>query len=112
MEKMQRKREREKKLVSQMIAYYCRKKHHPKSGLCKTCEALDQYAKSRSDHCPMMAEKTFCSTCKVHCYKAEMRDRIRQVMRFSGKRMLLHHPVAVLSHLADRLAGKKKVGNE
>lgn len=107
MEKMQRKREREKKLVSQMIAYYCRKNHQT-SGLCKDCEALDQYAKSRSDHCPMMAEKTFCSNCKVHCYKAEMRNRIRQVMRFSGKRMLLHHPVAVLAHLADRLAGKRK----
>ncbi len=29
-------------------------------------------------------EKTFCANCKVHCYKPEMREKIRAVMRFFG----------------------------
>ena len=31
-----------------------------------------------------MEQKTFCANCKVHCYKPEMREQIRKVMRFSG----------------------------
>ena len=34
-----------------------------------------------------METKTFCSACKVHCYKPEMREQIRTVMRWSGPLM-------------------------
>ena len=81
---VQTKREREKAMVSQMIALHCKKQHHTKQGLCPDCAALDAYARQRSDCCPFMETKTFCSNCKVHCYKPEMREKIRQVMRFSG----------------------------
>ena len=82
------KREREKRMVSEMIALYCRKKHHTKGGLCPECADLEAYARMRSDKCPFMETKTFCSNCKVHCYKPVMREKIREVMRFSGPRML------------------------
>ena len=36
------KREREKQVVSQMIALYCRKKHGGKKQLCPACAALDR----------------------------------------------------------------------
>ena len=35
----------------------------------------------------------------VHCYQPQMREQIRQVMRFSGPRMLLYHPVLAVWHL-------------
>lgn len=92
------KREREKRLVSQMIALYCRKNHGGKVGLCPDCAALDAYARQRSDQCPFMERKTFCSNCRVHCYRPDMREKIRLVMRFSGPRMLLVHPVAAIRH--------------
>ena len=95
------KRTREKILVSQMIAIYCRKKHRCKTGLCPECLELDAYAKQRSDKCPFMETKTFCSNCKVHCYKPEMRTKIREVMRFSSPRMLLHHPMAAVRHVIE-----------
>lgn len=79
------KREREKRIVSQMIALYCKKKHGVKGTLCPDCAALDAYAKQRSDKCPFMETKTFCSNCKVHCYRPEMRERIRDVMRFPAR---------------------------
>ncbi len=103
------KREREKRIVSQMIALYCKKKHGVKGGLCPDCAALDAYARQRSDKCPFMETKTFCSNCKVHCYKPEMRERIRDVMRFSGPRMLLHHPVTAVRHVIETKKEKQKL---
>ena len=103
------KREREKQIVSQMIALYCKKKHGAKGGFCSDCAALDAYAKQRSDKCPFMETKTFCSNCKVHCYKPEMRERIRDVMRFSGPRMLLHHPVTAVRHVIETKKEKQKL---
>ena len=54
-----------------------------------------------------MATKTFCSVCKTHCYKPEMREQIRQVMRWSGPRMLFHHPVLAIRHLVETRKQKK-----
>ena len=97
----QTKREREKRMVAQMIALYCRKKHHTRGGLCPQCAALDAYAKMRADKCPFMETKTFCSNCRIHCYKPDMRAKIREVMRFAGPRMILHHPVAAIRHVVE-----------
>ena len=94
------KREREKETVSLMIAIYCRKRHGSKQ-LCPDCAALDAYARHRSDKCPFMETKTFCSNCKVHCYKKDMREKIREVMRFSGPRMIFHHPIMAIRHVIE-----------
>ena len=100
------KREREKEIVSLMISIYCRKKHGDKT-LCPECAALDAYARQRSDKCPFMETKTFCSNCKVHCYKNEMRDKIRAVMRFSGPRMIFYHPIMAIRHVIESKKEKK-----
>ena len=100
-EKTERKRKKEQKVVEEMIALYCSKKHGRERGekLCEECKTLCDYAQARSKHCPFMERKTFCSNCKVHCYKTDMREKIREVMRFSGPRMLLVHPGMVIWHL-------------
>lgn len=100
------KREREKEVVSLMISLYCRK-HHGGKELCPECAALDAYARLRSDKCPFMETKTFCSNCKVHCYKPEMREKIRTVMRFSAPRMLFYHPVMAIRHLIEAKKEKR-----
>lgn len=101
MKDVQSKREREKVVVSKMITIYCKKNHSGKKGLCKECQELEQYARFRSDKCPFMETKTFCSNCKVHCYKPEMREKIRQVMRFSGPRMIFYHPITAIRHVIE-----------
>lgn len=103
------KREREKETVSEMIALYCRKKHGSKHGLCKECTELEAYAKQRSDKCPFMETKTFCSNCKVHCYKPAMREKIREVMRFSGPRMMFIHPVMAIRHVFETKKEKRRL---
>lgn len=51
MDSITRKREQEKRVVSEMITLYCHKHHGAKHGLCDDCAALEEYARSRSDHC-------------------------------------------------------------
>ena len=106
------KREKEKKMVSQMIALYCKKQHGGRKALCPECAELDEYARLRSDKCPFMETKTFCSNCKVHCYKPVMREKIRQVMRYSGPRMIFSHPVAAVSHVIETKKEKKRLERE
>lgn len=107
---VQTKRAREKRMVGDMIALYCRKKHRTKRGrICEACRELTDYAWQRSDKCPFMEEKTFCSNCRVHCYNPEMRKRIREVMRFSGPRMIFHHPAAAIRHLISTKREKKRM---
>ena len=109
--KIESKREREKLVVAEMIGLYCRKQHHrkKKDGLCPDCAALRDYAWMRSDKCPFMETKSFCVNCKVHCYRPEMRERIREVMRFAGPRMIFYRPGMAISHAVSMLKEKKKL---
>ena len=105
-----KKRNDEKLLISEMIALYCRKQHHsPKGKLCPECQQLHDYALARIEHCPFMETKTFCSNCRVHCYQKDMREKIREVMRFSGPRMIFYHPVMAIRHVAESCKEKKRL---
>ena len=105
MKNLHKKRDDEKRMVEYMIHYFC-KKHH-KGEACE-CEELIHYAHMRIDKCPFMETKTFCSNCKVHCYNAEMREKIREVMRFAGPRMLFVHPVMAVRHVIESNREKRR----
>ena len=108
LQSVEAKRQREKRMVQEMVALYCRKKHGGQKRLCPECAALAEYAGQRSDRCPFMETKTFCSACKVHCYSPQMQQRVKAVMRYAGPRMLFVHPVMALKHVKVTLAEKKK----
>jgi len=93
------KKNKEKEVLKLMISLYCRGNHNSNDDLCESCTELLKYSHERSDKCPFIDKKTFCSSCKVHCYNEEMRSRIRKVMRYSGPRMLFHHPLLLLKHM-------------
>ncbi len=92
-------RESEKRIVHEMIGMYCRHHHRSEAGeLCPDCSGLYEYVSARTDHCPFMKTKTFCSACKVHCYSPEMRQKIKQVMAWAGPRIFFRHPLLALRH--------------
>lgn len=97
-------REKEQEICFLMIDLYCRF-HHPK-GDCPQCRQLKDYVAQRLALCPYGDLKSFCSSCTSHCYQPDMQRRICAVMRFSGPRMLLHHPLVALQHLAATIAVK------
>ncbi len=108
---------REEKTIAAMIALFCRD-HHAGAGragsddvaevaspgaygLCDECAELLAYARRRLEKCRYVAAKPTCARCATHCYTAAMRERVRDVMRYSGPRMLKRHPVLALAHLVD-----------
>ena len=99
-EEIERKRQKEKDLFSLMIRFYCEKYHHTKAHepLCEECAELEKYAHKRVDLGGRRIIKKFCSKCISHCYNKEMRARVKEVMKSSGPRLLLHHPILVIKH--------------
>lgn len=94
------------KVLSIFIQVYCEKRHGleekspwepseclselgmlPAPYLCKECIDLMDYSANRRRLCPLDPKPT-CRNCEIHCYQGEYRDRIREVMRFSGKHFL------------------------
>ena len=102
-----RDRARHRATIEAMIALYCRGVHHHHAGLCEECQGLLAYAHERLERCVFGAKKPVCAMCPVHCYKPEMRARIKAVMRYAGPRLLFHRPRLVLFHLLARLRSKR-----
>ena len=99
---MDRRIEEEKAVVEQMIRLYCRKKGG-NAELCQSCQELLDYAFKRLDRCRYGSEKPTCKKCPIHCYRPDMKERIKEVMRWSGPRMILYHPTAAILHLIREL---------
>jgi hypothetical protein len=91
---------RESKTVKVMISMYC-KDHHSNRKLCYECAELKDYSLERLAKCPFQEGKTTCTRCPVHCFKPDMREKVRIVMRYAGLRMTYRHPVMALFHLID-----------
>lgn len=106
-----RRRAREERVISQMVALYCAGNHDAASRteraccgelVCPACKAVDAYAVLRTARCRQMHAKTSCEKCPYHCYRPQEREQIRQVMRYAGPRMLTKHPIAAIRHLLGR----------
>ena len=91
--------EKEKKLIPVMIKKYCHGKHKAKGEeLCEECRQLTEYALFRF--------------CKIHCYKPDMREKIKDVMKWAGPRMIFTHPVFAFKHVFQMISYKRKLRKE
>lgn len=84
--------------VKAMIDIYCKGKHG-REDLCQECLELANYAEERVNKCKFGAKKPVCGKCTVHCYKPEMREKIKKVMRYSGPKMLYKHPLMLINYI-------------
>lgn len=96
-------KEYDKMVLGVMVRLYCKKNHRVADGVCAECQELLDYASSRVDRCPLGTKKVTCAKCRIHCYDKPHRETVRQVMRFSGPRLMLHHPVIAWRHLIKEL---------
>lgn len=108
------------RLLGDFAAIYCRGKHAAAEKVqlvsdgaelgvygkrppvvCEECAELLRYAEKRRAYCPK-DPKPFCSYCDTHCYSPEMRERMRDVMRYAGPRsMFSGHAMAGIRHLLE-----------
>ncbi|OPX40954.1 MAG: hypothetical protein B1H13_04710 [Desulfobacteraceae bacterium 4484_190.3] len=96
------KMEVESRTAEAMIEIFCHGQHGSKEGLCSECRELLDYVVKRLEKCPFQEDKPKCAKCPVHCYKPDMREKIRAVMKYAGPRMLYRHPVLSGAHYLTR----------
>lgn len=89
----------DKVTIKKMVTLYCNHKHDSKDGLCQDCRNLLEYAWERLESCKHSQNKPTCGKCPIHCYKPDMRERVRNVMRYAGSRMIIYHPLDALKHI-------------
>ncbi len=90
--------QKDQHILEQFVHIHCRGKHKiPNGKLCADCDDLLSYSLRRLQRCPQ-DPKPACKHCEIHCYKPVYREKIRDVMRYSGKRLLLHGRLDLLWH--------------
>ena len=94
--------EREKQIVTKMIALYCRHRHGQQQ-MSEKYRSLAAYACQRLEHCRYGEKKPACSDCPTHCYALKEREAIREVMRWMGPRMMLYAPKDAIIHTFHKL---------
>ncbi|MFX0038864.1 MAG: nitrous oxide-stimulated promoter family protein [Promethearchaeota archaeon] len=95
--------EKEKKTIRTMIGMYCKNNHDSNGEFCDNCLELSEYAIKRLNYCQFDENKPTCEKCPIHCYKPVMREKIREIMRYSGPRMIYTHPIMGFRHLFKKL---------
>lgn len=110
-----RKELKDLKILLQFTAVFCRVHHggdkapvatdefalrplplqrHP---VCAECREFLLYAFERRMRCPL-EEKPVCKHCHVHCYKPGHREKVREIMRFSGQYLIKRGRLDLLWH--------------
>jgi hypothetical protein len=86
------------KVIDAFVGIYCRGKHGSRKGeLCEACRELVQHAHVKRQRCPL-DPKPACKHCPIHCYGKAQRQTMREVMGYSGRRLLLSGRLDLLWH--------------
>ncbi|PLX81726.1 MAG: nitrous oxide-stimulated promoter family protein [Desulfuromonas sp.] len=100
------------KVLASFTSVYCRQHHAgPREVLqtgnpglllgrypvCPECRDFLDYAIERRLRCPL-EPKPICKHCTVHCYRPGHREKVREIMRFSGKYLLKRGRLDLLWH--------------
>jgi hypothetical protein len=64
---------------------------------CADCADFLSYAIERRQRCPLKP-KPLCKHCTVHCYRPGHREKVREVMRYSGKALIKRGRLDLLWH--------------
>jgi hypothetical protein len=90
------------RLIGKFVEVYCAGRHSPvkrlpfglpaglgERRLCPECTEFMKYTITRRMMCPFEAEKPTCKHCKIHCFVPQQRERIREIMAYSGRKLIM-----------------------
>ena len=105
--------EQDLKLLITFVGLFCRSRHRElrteslepalarlagkPQQLCPDCAGLVTYAAKRLRYCPLEPKPT-CKNCPVHCYRPDYRQQVREIMAWSGKRLILRGRLDLIYH--------------
>ena len=105
------------RVLSDFIYIFCREKHAAKLKdtfsikderlsrtlgskdllLCEDCRKLLNHSIAKLLLCPYNP-KPMCKKCETHCYAPGYREKVREVMKFSGMYLIKHGRVDLMLH--------------
>jgi hypothetical protein len=98
-------------LLGKFVEVYCQAKHRGAvravvtlpadlgaRGLCPECTSFLGYAITRRLKCPLEAEKPTCKHCRTHCYAKPQLAKAKEIMAFSGRRLMLRGRLDYIWH--------------
>jgi hypothetical protein len=115
MEQLSPKQISDLRIVARFIMVYCHAHHDPAlfapvamaeglpshlvNGLtlCPECADLLRHGIEKRATCPLDPKPT-CKNCHIHCYSKSYREKIREIMAFSGRKMILRGRLDYLWH--------------
>jgi hypothetical protein len=90
------------RLIGKFVEVYCAGKHGAverdplalpddlgELRICRECAAFLEYAVTKRLNCPLEAEKPSCKHCRIHCYDRARREKMREIMSYAGRRLML-----------------------
>lgn len=115
--KLDRKKAKDIKILSQFVSVFCREKHRAEEKrlfsikdeqvrgvldgktpvLCDDCRRLLSHGIVKLLLCPY-DPKPMCKKCPTHCYAPGYRERVREIMRFSGIHLVKRGRLDLLFH--------------
>ncbi len=110
MDDLNPRRQKELRLLIHFVDLFCRSRHgglrneplapgltRKPQLLCPECADLVDYAAKRLRHC-RLEPKPSCKNCRIHCYRPDYRRKVRDVMAWSGKRLILRGRLDLILH--------------
>ena len=111
------KKEKDIKVLSNFVSIFCREKHPLETKdafcikderlrralgsqellLCPDCRKLLNHGITKMLLCPY-DPKPMCKKCQTHCYASGYREKIREVMKFSGLYLIKHGRLDLMIH--------------
>lgn len=90
------------RLIGKFVEVYCAGKHRDakrspvtlpaglgERSLCPECASFLEYAVTKRLKCPLEAGKPDCKHCRIHCYDRPRREKVREIMSYAGRRLML-----------------------
>ena len=111
METISRHQKKDIRLIGKFVEVYCAAKHRSNGHqsvalpadlgeriLCTECSSFLEYAIDKRMKCPLEAEKPSCKHCRIHCYDKPRREKIREIMSYSGRKLMLRGRLDYIWH--------------
>lgn len=111
METLTKLQEKDIRLIGTFVEVYCAGRHGSSERslfclpagvggrrLCSECAEFMAYAVARRMKCPLEAGKPSCKHCRVHCYTKANLAKVKEIMAYSGKKLLLRGRLDYLWH--------------
>lgn len=116
-QKLDNKKSKDIMVLSRFIDIFCRENHPAETKstfpikddrlrasmdgkeptLCLDCQKLLNHSIAKLLQCPY-DPKPMCKKCETHCYAPGYREKVRQVMKFSGMYLIKHGRLDIMAH--------------